>query len=336
MESCPGGISQIVNIEAGDIETSGAAVDTKGESGLRISIVTTTFNAMPYIVDTTRSVLQSTYSDFEYLIIDAGSTDGTLEYLRSIEDHRVHLEVMSGVRQYDALDWGLKHATGDVQAWLNGDDLYYPGTIACVAQLFSEFPDVHWITGLPSFVDEEGRCTMVAVLSSYPRRYIENGWFTELTVGSLIQESMFWRRGLYDSAGGLNLEYDLAADFELWTRFARLAPLVAVSTLLAAWRRHGSNRSLVGASAYQDEVERARYNLPQMNALKVWMCRRAVTRHALRLAEWHMTPWIYFSPTESRWKRGSAFRPISRYSVQHLMMEFRATMHTKYWRRAAL
>lgn len=303
---------------------------------MRISVVTTTFNAMPYVVGTTRSVLQSTYGDLEYLIIDAGSTDGTLEYLHSIEDPRVRLEVISGIPQYDALDWGLKHSTGDVQAWLNGDDLYYPGTIACVAQLFTEFPDVRWITGLPSFVDEEGRCTMVATLSSYPRRYIENGWFTELTYGSLIQESMFWRRGLYESAGGLNLKFGLAADFELWTRFARLTPLVAVSTLLAAWRRHGSNRSLVGASAYQHEVDRARCNLPRMNALKAWMCGRAVTRHALRLAEWHLTPWIYFSPTESRWKRGNAFRPISRYGCQHLMMEGRAAMHAKRLRQAAL
>jgi glycosyltransferase involved in cell wall biosynthesis len=296
----------------------------KGENSLRISIVTTTFNAMPYIVDTARSVLQSSYPDLEYVIIDAGSSDGTLEYLRGIQDSRVRLEIMKGSRPYEAVDWGFRHSTGDVLAWLNGDDLYYPGTISCVAKLFTEFPDVEWITGLPSFVDAEGRCTMVAVLSSYPRRYIENGWFTECTLGSLIQESMFWRRGLYESAGGLNLDYDLAADFELWTRFARRAPLVAVSTLLAAWRKHGTNRGLIGASAYLDDVKRATADLPRMNLFKTWLCRRMVTRQALRLAEWHRTPWIYFSMTESRWKRGAAFRPLTRYGLQHLLMEFLA------------
>ncbi len=303
---------------------------------MRISVITTTYNAIPHIVATTRSVLQSSYSDLEYLIIDAGSTDGTLEYLRGIDDPRVRLQVKPGMRQYEALDWGLKHATGDIQSWLNGDDLYYPGTIACVAQLFTEFPDVHWITGLPSFVDEEGRCTMIAVLSSYPRRYIQNGWFTELTFGNLIQESMFWRQGLYQSAGGLNLNYDLAADFELWTRFARLTPLVVVSSLLASWRRHGGNRSLVGASLYQSEVASARRTLKPMNAVKAWLCGHRMTRQALRLAEWHRTPWIYFSTTESRWKRSTAFRPIARYSFQHLLRECYSAMQLMYRREPIL
>jgi glycosyltransferase involved in cell wall biosynthesis len=303
---------------------------------LRISVVTTTLNAMPYIVDTTRSVLQSTYADLEYLIIDAGSSDGTLEYLRGIQDSRVRLEVIKGSRPYEAVDWGFRHASGDVLAWLNGDDLYYPGTISCVAQLFADFPDVEWITGLPSFVNAEGQCTMVAGQSSYPKRYIENGWFTEFAFGNLIQESMFWRRSLYEAAGGLNLSYDLAADFELWTRFAQRTPLVAVSTLLAAFRQHGNNRSLTRATAYLNEVERAKGGHRRMNWFKTWLCRRVVTRHALRLAEWHRTPWIYFSRTEARWKRGTAFRPISRYSLQHLIMEFRAAMQTKSLHQSAL
>ena len=292
---------------------------------MRITVVTTTLNAMPYIADTTRSVLQSTYSDLEYMIIDAGSCDGTLEYLRSLSDSRVQLHVRKGSGPYEAVDWGFRHATGDVHAWLNGDDLYYPGTISSVAQPFTEFPDIQWITGLPSFVDAEGRCTMVAVPSSYPRRYIANGWFTPSVFGSLIQESMFWRRGLYERAGGLDLGYELAADFELWTRFARYAPLVAVNTLLAAWRKHGSNRSVTMRSMYLEDVERATKDLPHITPFKRWLCRCEQARHVLRLAEWHRTPYIYFSMTDSRWRLCTGFRPISRYSFQQLRMEYRAT-----------
>ena len=284
--------------------------------------MTTTLNALPYIVDTTRSVLQTPYPDLEYLIIDAGSSDGTLEYLRSIKDSRMRLELLKGSRQYEAVDWGFRHATGDVLAWLNGDDLYFPGTISCVARIFTDFPDVKWITGLPSFVNAEGQCTVVSDLSSYPKRYIENGWFNEFAYGNLVQESMFWRRDLYEAAGGLNLNYDQAADFELWTRFARHSSLVAVSTLLAAWRKHGRNRSLTGLSEYLNDVERATANLPRMNWFKTYLCRRVVTKHALRIAEWHRTPWIFFSMTEECWKRGNAIRPISRYGLQYLKMEF--------------
>ncbi len=294
---------------------------------MRVSIVTTTLNALPYIIETTRSVLQSTYPDLEYLIIDAGSTDGTLEHLLSIEDERVRVEVLEGARQYDAVHWGFTHATGDVLAWLNGDDLYFPWTISCVARLFTNFPDVEWITGLPSFVNAEGHCTVIGTLSSYPTKYIQNGWFSEFAFGNLVQESMFWRRDLYERAGGLNLNYNHAADFELWTRFARHAPLEAVSVPLAAWRKHSNNRSITGLSAYLKDVEHAKATLPSIGGIKAWLCQRKVTKHALRLLEWHRTPWIYFSLTESRWKRATAIRPISRYSLQQLRMEYLAATH---------
>ena len=299
---------------------------------MRVSIVTTTLNARPYIAETTRSVLQSPCPDLEYLVVDAGSQDGTSEFLRNLEDPRVRFEILAGARQYEALDWGLRQSTGDVVAWLNGDDLYFPWTISCVAKIFTEFPQVQWITGLPAFVNGEGHCTLIATPSSYPRRYIRNGWFNELAYGNLVQESMFWRRDLYLRAGGLNLKYDLAADFELWTRFASLAPLEAVNIPLAAWRRHDQNRSIVKAKAYLQDVAEASSGLPRINKLKAWLCRNMATKHALRLAEWHRTPWIYYSLSQSRWKRGTAFRPISRYGLQYLKMEFLAA-RDEHWNR---
>jgi hypothetical protein len=296
---------------------------------MRISIVTTTFNALPYIAETTRSVLQSAYSDLEYLIVDAGSTDGTQEFLLGLRDKRLRVEIKAGARQYEALDWGFREATGDVLAWINGDDLYYPWTISCVGHLFNEFPQVHWLTGLPTFINGEGDCTVIGTPSSYPRKYIQNGWFSEFAYGNLVQESMFWRRDLYCRAGGLVLRYELAADFELWTRFARLAALEAANIPLAAWRKHGNNRSLVQADAYLREVGAIGSRLPRLNIVKGWLCRGAATKHALRLAEWHRTPWIYYSLTQSRWRRTTAVRPISRYGLQYLKMEFLAAREQK-------
>ena len=296
---------------------------------MRVSIVTTTLNALPYIVETTRSVLQSTYSDLEYLVIDAGSTDGTIEYLRSLRDERLRVEFREGLGQYEAVDWGFKQSSGDILAWLNGDDIYWPWTISCVAHLFTEFPEVSWITGLPAFVNAEGHCTMIGSLCSYPTRYIQNGWFSEYGFGNLVQESMFWRRDLYQKAGGLNLAYKHAADFELWTRFAQHAALEAVSVPLAAWRKHAKNRSITGLSAYLRDVETVKAALPPIGWFKAWLCRRRATKHALRLLEWHRTPWIYFSLVDSKWRRGNDIRPISRYGLQHLRMEFKASKRRK-------
>jgi glycosyltransferase involved in cell wall biosynthesis len=290
----------------------------------RISIVTTTLNAMPYIAETTRSVLQDGYPELEYILIDAGSTDGTLEHIMSLQDPRVKAEVIKGIRPYEAVDLGFKKSTGDVLAWLNGDDLYYPWTPSCVGKLFTKFPDVQWITGLPSFLDSEGHCTGAGGLSSHPRRYIQNGWFNESAYGYLQQEGMFWRRSLYEKAGGLNLKYEQAADFDLWARMAKHAELVAVTVPLAAFRRRGTNRSISGRDRYLRDVQDATKNLPKIGAIKNRICRASMaTKHALRLAEWHRTSCISFSLTESRWKLGSVIRPISRESIQQLVMEFR-------------
>jgi glycosyltransferase involved in cell wall biosynthesis len=291
---------------------------------MRISIVTTTLNALPYISETVRSVLQTPHRDLEYLIVDGGSSDGTGDFLESLRDDRVRFEVLPGAGQYEALDWGLRRCSGEVMAWLNADDLYFAWTIGCVSQIFSQFPEVDWITGLPGFLNGEGHCTMMASPSSYPRRYIQNGWFSEFGYGNLVQESMFWRRDLYSRAGGLNLSLALAADFELWTRFARHAPLEAVDIPLAAWRKHSKNRSIVEGTKYLSDVARASSGLPRINRLKAWLCRRMATKHALRLAEWHRTPWIYYSLSQSQWMRSTALRPISRYSIQYLKREFEA------------
>lgn len=285
---------------------------------MRVSIVTTTYNALPFVADTVRSVLQSSYPDLEYFIVDAGSEDGTQELLHGLRDSRVRFEILEGAPQYVALDWALRRTTGDIAAWLNGDDLYLPWTVSCVAQLFEEFSDLQWLTGLPAFVDGNGHCTMMGNLSSYPQRYIRNGWFSERAFGNLVQESMFWRRSLYERAGGLNLRYHHAADFELWTRFAAHAPLEALDVPLAAWRRHGRNRSLVGVSDYLGEVDQISLGLPKLDPVRRWLCARRATKHALRLAEWHKTPWIYFSWSKSRWTRTTTLRPISRYRFQYL------------------
>jgi GT2 family glycosyltransferase len=280
---------------------------------------------MPYIAETTRSVLQTDYPDLEYILIDAGSSDGTLDHINRLQDHRVTATVIPGIRPYEAIAFGFAKATGDILAWINGDDLYYPWTVSCAAKLFTTFPDVRWITGLPSFLNAEGHCTSVGHLTSYPRHYIQNGWFNEFAFGNLQQESMFWRRSLYEQVGGLDLQYDLAADFELWVRMSHHAELFAVSVPLAAWRRRGTNRSLTGRAAYLREVRRVTANLPKLGPIKRCLCRtHMVTKHALRLLEWHKTSWLYFSVTESRWKRGSAIRPISRDSLQQLAMEFAA------------
>ena len=278
---------------------------------MRISVVTTTLNAMPYIVETTHSVLQSQHHDLEYILIDAGSSDGTMEHIMSLKDSRVKARVIPNIKPYDAINVGFRESSGEVLAWLNGDDFYYPWTISCVGNLFTEFSNVEWIIGLPSLLNAEGHCTSVGRLAAYPRRYIQNGWFNELACGCLQQESMFWRRSLFEAVGGLNPVYDQAADCELWTRMAQHAELVALSVPLAAFRNRGTNRSIIGRSAYLRDVENATRSLPKRGFIIRYLNRASIwTQRAIRCLEWHRTSAIYFSKTESRWKLRSSIKRI--------------------------
>lgn len=267
-----------------------------------ISIVTTTLNAMPYIMETTRSVLQADCVDLEYFLIDAGSTDGTQEYLRGIADMRVRFHVKEGMRAYEAIHWGFREASGDVLAWINGDDIYYPWTLSLVSKLFAAFPQVQWLMGRPSMIDSNGHCTHVRRPACYPREYIQQGLFNEFCFGYLQQESMFWRRDTYENAGRLNLAYAQAADFDLWTRMARTAALTSLDVPLAAFRRHCRNRSTVGRTTYLDEVRDVSRALPRPSWLKRKLLEKGGLLRLLVLAsEWHQTPCLSFSVVDSCW-----------------------------------
>ena len=170
-----------------------------------ISVVTSCFNAGELVEDTIRSVVQQRYPRLQYVFIDGASKDNTLEIARRYERDIAVLLSERDDGQYHGIQKGMSLATGEVMAWLNGDDIYCPWTLSVVGEIFARFPDVDWIVGTSSFMNGSGQCTRVSGNSgtAMPRDYIRNGWFRPELAGYLQQESMFWRRRLWEKAGGL-------------------------------------------------------------------------------------------------------------------------------------
>ena len=225
---------------------------------LRISIVTACLNAESHIERTLQSVLGQDYPALEYIIKDGGSTDGTLEKITPFQDKIHSLESKSDGGQYFAIQQGLNESRGEIMGWINADDQYFPGSLSLVNQIFTQFPEVEWIVGIPSFLNSDGHITKVSTnsASAFYQPYIKEGFYREHLAGYLQQESMFWRRTLWDRVGGLNLTYKLAADFDLWTRFAASAELVQVVSPLAAFREiPGIQRSSRFRAEYETEVK---------------------------------------------------------------------------------
>lgn len=217
----------------------------------KISIVTPSFNQGEYLEECIESVLSQGYPNLEYIIMDGGSTDNSIEIIRKYEKYLAYWQSQPDGGQYPAINAGFRRSSGDIMAWINSDDRYYPGALAAVGQAFSDCPDIHWLTGRPSVIDAQGQITDVQRLPSLtyadyldPERDI-----------FLQQESTFWRRALWDKAGAqLDDRLTLAADFELWLRFFRFDKLYSIDRLLGAFRWHEGQKSGTSLPVYLAEV----------------------------------------------------------------------------------
>jgi glycosyltransferase involved in cell wall biosynthesis len=207
----------------------------------RISVVTANYNQAAFLEQTILSVLSQGYPNLEYIVIDGGSTDGSVEIIRKYEDQLAYWISEKDNGLYDALQKGFSKATGEIMAWINSDDLYHRQAFFTVASIFGKFPQVRWLMGSNSYFDEDGNCF------TYERDIFEERWSkwrAYLFDGSFIQqESVFWKRALWEEAGGhISGEYSLAADFELWLRFFRYAELYSTSFLLGGFRMRKSGQ----------------------------------------------------------------------------------------------
>ncbi len=177
----------------------------------RMSIVVPSLNRADMIEETLRSVLLQGYPDLELIVIDGGSTDGTLDLLEEYDPYLTDWVSEPDEGQSQAINKGMKRATGEVLAYINTDDLYTPGTLTHVAGLFAD-PDVHWVSG-PGELFGPG----VGKPYLWPRRPWTERW--QWLVGNcLTQSSTFWRRAVIEEAGLFDEDMRRSMDYEYWLR----------------------------------------------------------------------------------------------------------------------
>jgi len=227
----------------------------------KTSIVTPSLDRGEFLEECIDSVLSQNYPNLEYIIMDGGSRDGSVEIIKKYEKYLTYWQSQPDGGHYAAVNAGFSRATGEIMGWLNADDKYHGGAFFKVAAAFEENPEVEWITGRPTAWNREGKLTDIAkFLPPWSRSdLLNNGW---QKYGRWIQqESTFWKRSLWEKIGGnLNTDLQLAADFELWMRFSRYAQLFGVDALIGGFRSHENQRSQLFKNQYLQEV-RATVNL---------------------------------------------------------------------------
>jgi glycosyltransferase involved in cell wall biosynthesis len=210
-----------------------------------VSVVTPSLNQGRYIEETIRSVAEQEYPFVEHVVVDGGSTDGTLDVLRRHPHVRWISEPDAG--QADAIAKGFRIASGEILAWLNSDDLYLPGAISAAVEAIRR-ERCALVYGGWRQIDESG-----ATIKNVPPK----DWDYEMLLeraNFVAQPTAFFTREAYEAVGGIDRRYRYAMDHDLWLRIGARWPVCCLERALAAFRFHPASKTTTESDAFAREV----------------------------------------------------------------------------------
>jgi len=218
-----------------------------------VSIITPSYNQGKFLEETIQSVLGQDYPDLEYIIIDGGSTDRSVEIIRKYSSRLGWWVSEPDQGQTDAINKGFTKASGKILAWLNSDDTYLPGAISEAVAYLQAHPEAGMVYGDANLIDEKGQ-----VIGKFPARQTD---YRRLRRGyvHIPQQASFFRARLWKKVGPLDPSFYFAMDYDLWVRLAREAPLHHHPRLWANFRLHGSGKSVIEDDRCWPEMLRVHY-----------------------------------------------------------------------------
>jgi GT2 family glycosyltransferase len=203
-----------------------------------VTIVTPSLNQRQFIEATIRSVLDQDYPAIEYIVMDGGSTDGTLDILRRYED-RLTWSSMPDGGQAEAINRGWRRGRGEVLAWLNSDDIYLPGAVSAAVACLRAHPQVAGVYGDCDYIDEHGR-----KIDTHPTTPFDYVTMLETARAPIPQPATFLRQVAVEAVDYLDTRLTMLLDFDLWIRLGEIAPFVYLPQQLAGFREHRSSKTI--------------------------------------------------------------------------------------------
>jgi glycosyltransferase involved in cell wall biosynthesis len=222
-----------------------------------LSVITPVYNAAGTVLDALKSVRDQRYPTLEHIVVDGGSTDGTVDILREADGIRWISEPDRGLAH--AMNKGIAMATGDVIGELNADDLYEPGALHAVGKAAAERPDAMWLTGYCRIIDGEAREIRrpVTAYKNWLLRRYSLGLY--LTHNFISAPATFFRREALAESGGFDERYRISVDYDLQLRIARRHDPLILQRYLASFRMVEGTLSMSGfKTQFREHAEQAR------------------------------------------------------------------------------
>jgi len=219
-----------------------------------VSIVTPSYNQVHYLESTIDSVLGQDYPNLEYIIVDGGSTDGSVDIIRRYADRLAWWVSEKDRGQTDAINKGFAKAKGDVLAWLNSDDTYEPHAVTEAVAFLRSRPEVGLVYGEANLIDESG-----GVIGRFPAAQTD---YKRLRRGyvHIPQQAAFWRADLWKKVGPLDPSFYFAMDYDLWVRLARISRLEYLpGRTWANFRLHAQGKTIAADDRCWPDMLRVHY-----------------------------------------------------------------------------
>lgn len=214
----------------------------------KISIVTPSFNQARYLEKTILSILNQNYPNLEYIIIDGGSTDCSVEIILKYKKYIDYWVSEKDNGQSDAINKGFDKSTGEILAWLNSDDIYLPNTFATISNFLKDHLNVDVLYGDTYVIDTNDQ-----IVQEFKEIKFSKGALVHGAI-NLIQPNLFWRRDIFYRSGKIRTVFNFSMDIDLWLRMFKCnANFHHIPIPLACIRRHSATKSMSCPNSFLNE-----------------------------------------------------------------------------------